>query len=130
MIKTKNKNFNYGCTLTNDIFHIDSDAPLEKGGKGLGFRPHELLEAAFASCLNISVQMKATELGIQLENIKSSVSINRDNPSETIFLYSINFDNNICDHHKMLLLESINNCAVRNTLSREIKFSLTDHLIS
>lgn len=123
MIKTKNKKFNYGCTLTNNVFHTDSDAPVEKGGKGLGFRPHELLEAALASCLNISVQMKANELGIQLKNIQSTVSINRDNPSETVFQYSIDFDNNISEHHKSSLLESINNCAIRNTLSKKILFN-------
>ncbi len=123
MISTINKNLSFGCSLTNGVFNIDSDAPTVKGGKGLGFRPHELLEAALASCLNITIQMKAKELGIQLSQIKSSVSINRDNPLESIFDYSIELSNDVDERQKLELLDSINNCATRNTLSRKIIFN-------
>ena len=36
-----------------------SDNTPDKGGKGAGFRPHELLEAALACCMNMSVRMYA-----------------------------------------------------------------------
>jgi Predicted redox protein, regulator of disulfide bond formation len=59
MIKTISTEKNFHCILTNDKLTVDSDAPIYKGGLGNGFRPHELLEGALASCISISIRMIA-----------------------------------------------------------------------
>jgi len=57
MIKSISSEIAYHCTLSNGKMKLESDAPVFKGGLGNGFRPHELLEAALTSCINISIRM-------------------------------------------------------------------------
>jgi len=56
-----------------------ADAPPEKGRKGAGFRPHELLEASFACCMNIWLRIYADEHKIELPPFDVRVSVNRKN---------------------------------------------------
>ena len=59
MIKTKSAAIAYQTSYVTRNQQAVADAPLEKGGAGAGFGPHELLEAALATCLNIAVRMSA-----------------------------------------------------------------------
>jgi putative redox protein len=59
MIEAKSTNQDYHCLVTNSNIISESDAPPSKGGLGNGFRPHELLEGAIATCINITTRMTA-----------------------------------------------------------------------
>jgi putative redox protein len=65
MIRTKSTNTAFHCVLTNDKLKLDSDAPIFKGGPGNGFRPHELLEAALASCIRINAASRQSGYVVQ-----------------------------------------------------------------
>ena len=89
MIRTQNKREAYQTTFSNADREALADAPVAKGGGGQGFGPHELLEAALATCLNMSVRMRATELGLRVDDVRTTVSVDRSRDTETFFNYSI-----------------------------------------
>jgi len=99
-----------------------SDAPLEKGGKSAGFRPHELLEASLACCMNIWLRMYADEHKIELPPFEIHVSVNREKPHETIFGYSIVWLGAIEPETRALMAKVADTCSVRQTLSCNISF--------
>jgi putative redox protein len=53
------------------------DTTSGKGGYGDGFHPHELLEAALATCMNMTIRMYAQKHAI----ISPRVSLFPDSPS-------------------------------------------------
>ena len=122
MIKCKSEKEKMLCSLTNRKHTLYSEATLDKGGKYNGFRPHELLEAAYATCLNISVRMRADKLGITVKEVFVEVEIDRNNPEEAVFKYILEIEAEISDKDGAKLMETANLCAVHNTLSRNIKF--------
>jgi putative redox protein len=99
-----------------------SDAPPEKGGKGAGFRPHELLEAALACCMNIWLRMYADEHKIQLPPFETQVTVNREKPGEAIFEYSIRWLGAIEPATLALMTKVAETCSVHQTLSSKISF--------
>jgi len=54
MIRTKSESTAYRCEFTNGNEVSYSDATAIKDGSQAGFRPHELLEAALANCLDLA----------------------------------------------------------------------------
>jgi putative redox protein len=54
-----------------------ADITADKGGGGSGFRPHCLLEAALATCVNMTVRMYADNHGIPLAGVITRVSLDR-----------------------------------------------------
>jgi putative redox protein len=84
MIETKSTFDDFHCYLSNGTIDFDADAPILKGGLGNGFRPHELLEAALASCINITIRMIAKEKKIKMDHVSTIVELERseiqDNP--------------------------------------------------
>lgn len=111
--------------LTKIIGHdIIADTTKDKGGTGLYIRPHELLEAALATCMNISIRIEAEKNNIKLDNVETTVILNRNNPTKTIFEYSFKVDSKqeldktILSDFKRILQQ----CAVKKTLSKEIVF--------
>ena len=100
------------------------DTTEEKGGTGKYTRPHDLLEAALASCMNIILQKEAEKIGLQDIKFETEVILNRENPEEANFEYSYkiiaknDYENFRCTFDKSLL-----NCAVKKTLSRRIVFT-------
>lgn len=117
----KNKETNYQCCLAeNENLLIDATA--EKGGSGLGIRPHELLEAALASCMNISLRKSAESLGVNLKNVETYVRVNRELEGKTIFEYGYTILDDMDVTIKNKIAEVLNNAPVRKTLSRQIEF--------
>lgn len=53
----------------------------DKGGGNQGFRPHELLEAALATCMNIHLRMYAANHGIELGEVTTKVTLDRSSLS-------------------------------------------------
>ncbi len=54
MIECRSDEARYKTIFTNGIHETCADTTADKGGGNAGFRPHDLMEAALASCLNMS----------------------------------------------------------------------------
>ncbi len=125
MIKTDSTDYDFHCLLTNGKLIIDSDAPPFKGGLGNGFRPHEFLEAALASCISITIRMIAKENHIKLKSISTQVELERTDILAT-FRYKITLDEDLKGTDRQLLMNIIDSCAVKQTLCKEFKFEQYD----
>lgn len=113
----------YGCSTIENGFEIISDATLEKGGQGLGFRPHNILECAYASCLNMFARMQCDKLRIPYDKITVKVDLQRTE-SKTTFKYSVQFDKEISENQRDLIIEAPKGSPIRKTLSKPIDFEL------
>ncbi len=112
----------YATIFTNGKSEAACDATLDKGGGGSGFRPHDLLEAAFACCLNISLRMLADKHNIPLREVKVNVSLNREDPEQTIFEYAVELRGDLTAQQRRELVELAASCPVSKTISKKISF--------
>lgn len=99
-----------------------SDTTADKGGGYSGFRPHDLLEAALATCLNMTVRICADSHAIPLQGVTTKVSMDRSRPDEVVFRYEIALEGDLTPEQKGKLLHAANSCSVRQTLSKRISF--------
>ena|SRR5208283_5061427 len=125
MIKTKSTEKDFHCVLTNDKLSVDVDAPVFKGGIGNGFRPHELLEGALGSCMSISIRMIAKKNNIKLDKVETQVDIEKTD-NKTIFKYKIILDEKLSPKEKDILMNIIDSCEVKKTLSKQLEFKQHD----
>lgn len=126
MIKTESLDTQFQVRFTNGKQLSVADATPDKGGQGQGFRPHELLEAALATCMTMSLRMDAQKRGLPLAGLSVSVSLDRSRPDEPSFECRFDFDSTLPEADRARLLESLENCPVRTTLSRPFRFRLLD----
>jgi putative redox protein len=122
MITTRSAKDAYLTQLSNGKQSMFSDASIAKGGQGAGFGPHELLEAALGTCLNIWMRMKADELRFPLAAVSTRVSLNRDKAATAIFEYSLNLEGPLTAEQREQLLALATTCPVSQTLLREIVY--------
>ena len=85
MITCFSKKTQFDTWFTNGKHEGHCDAPVEKGGCDGGFGPHELLEAALASCLNIWVRVCAKNHNIPLAGVVTEVTLERQTPERSFF---------------------------------------------
>lgn len=112
----------YLASFTDGVHQALADTTPEHGGRSGGFRPHDLLEAAVASCLCIVVRMAADKRGIPLAGVRASVALNRDAKDESVFEYSLELEGELTAEQRALLLRAATACPVKRTLSRRISF--------
>jgi len=108
--------------FTNGSHRAFADTTEDKGGHSSGFRPHELLEAALGTCVNMHLRMYADTHHIPLEGIRTSVDLDRRSPHQVCFRYSIEFHGPLSDEQRLRLNQVAKTCPVRKTLSKEISF--------
>jgi putative redox protein len=106
--------------FTNGTQSALADAPVVKGGGGTGFGPHELLEAALATCLTMTVQMAAAKHSYPLTGVRSEVRIDRNKPGEVALNYSLVFDGPLSDEEINRLRAAAAECPVGRTLTGRI----------
>ncbi len=123
MIKTASEKEPFKVSFTNGKIVSVSDNTPEKGGHGDGFRPHDMLEAALACCMNMSVRMYAQEHSLPVENVATTVELDRSEPGRACFRYSVEMGGPLSEDDKQEILEMLKNCPVRRTLSGEIAFA-------
>lgn len=99
-----------------------SDAPITKGGCGAGFGPHELLEAALATCLNMAVRMQASKLGIPIAEVTTNVNLDRSDPVDVVFNYRVTIAGDISADDRLILDEAARTCPVLSTLAKRLVF--------
>jgi putative redox protein len=100
-----------------------ADISEEQGGTGISFRPHDLLEAALATCINITVRIYAEKHGLQLEDVTTVVTLDHGSTGESVFRYEVALrGSSLTGEQRSKLLEIAKGCLVRRTLSRPIRF--------
>ena len=123
MITTHSKEPRYLVHFTNGTQQADADVPPIKGGQGAGIGPHELLEAALATCINMWIRMQADQLGIPVGPINVTVSVKRDHPEEAIYEYTVKLNGALSEEQRTLLLQAADDCPVRRTLLKKPSFA-------
>ena len=123
MIRAESADRPYLTSFTNGRHTASSDNTPDKGGQGAGFRPHELLEAALASCMNMWLRMYADNHQLPLEHVNTIVELKRDHPGEAVFEYEIALEGPLTSEQKSKLLGISQTCPVRKTLSGTLSFS-------
>ena len=126
MIISESQNENYCTKISNENTFIFSDVTEEKGGKGQYFRPHDLLCAGFASCLNLTTRMILEYRHIKYEKVIIKVDLDRSDENKTKFLYDVDILGDISNETKQLIINALRNCPVRKTLSKEIAFEIME----
>lgn len=112
---------NYFTQLSNETTTINADVTIDKGGKGEHFRPHDLICAGYASCLNINIRMILEQMSLKYDKVITKVDIDREE-DRTTFLYYVEIMGDIDDATKKLVISKSLNCAVKETLSKTIEF--------
>jgi putative redox protein len=122
MIKSTSERASYQTSFTNGQDVSKADATSGKGGGGGGFHPDELLEAALASSMNITVRIFAEKHSIPLTSVSITVTLDQNYPDETIFNYALEFTGTLSESDRQSLAEAARSCPVRQTLSKKLSF--------
>ncbi|GAB7078979.1 OsmC family protein [Megalodesulfovibrio paquesii] len=122
MIRATSLPQHYATRFSNGQQEGIADTTQDKGGGNAGFRPHDLLEAAVASCMNMTLRMAAEKLAIAMTEVTVMVSLQRGAPAGPTFEYTVVFADTIPEHAKERLLEALEHCPVRTTLSMPLHF--------
>jgi putative redox protein len=120
MITAKSQDQDYQVHFTDGLHTGVSDVQEDKGGSNSGFRPHDLLEAALATCLNIWLKMYADDHDISVSGIETKVALDRSQTDEVIFHYSLDISGSLTGDERKLLLSAAQSCPVHKTLSKKL----------
>ena len=112
--------------FTNEVHQGISDTTADKGGGNSGFRPHDLLEAALASCMTMWLVMQADKHGFALGKATTRVSLDRSSEKTVVFRYAIELEGNLSATEKETLLQAASTCPVHRTLSKNIIIAPAD----
>ncbi len=123
MITCFSKKSPFDTWFTNGKHEGHSDAPVEKGGADSSFGPHELLEAALASCLNIWVRVSAQTRNIPLTGVVTEVTLEQQNPGEAVFRYALELKGHLTEEQRWELIQAAQSCPVHQTLAGKISFT-------
>ena len=117
MIVSRSSPVPYRTDFSNGTSAAFADVPREKGGAGDGFGPHDLLEAAVATCMTITVQMYAAKHAIPLAGATCEARLDRTVPNAIALHYSLIIDGDMTDDQRRLLREAAVKCPVARTLT-------------
>jgi len=100
----------------------ESIADTRKAGVGgsAGMRPHELLEAALATCMTISARMALAELGVHVAGVRVRVHLERQEEA-TRFRYELLLDPEL-EAYRGAVAERVACSPVLSTLSKPLIF--------
>ena len=121
MITAESGQSNYSTLLSNGSAQIQADTTQDKGGGGESFRPHDLLCAGYAACLNISVRMVLERMNLKYDKVSTQVDLDRVK-DKTTFLYQVEIDGDVSPETKEIVIAKALNCPVRKTLSKPLEF--------
>jgi putative redox protein len=121
MIRASGLQAAYQTAFTNGELSAVADVPREKGGAGNGFGPHELLEAALATCLTMTVRMYAAKHALPLTGASCEVRIDRSVPGAVTLNYDLTLDGPLTPEQRRQLRDAAGRCPVANTLTGTIQ---------
>ena len=125
MITAKSQESKYQVHFTDGLHQGVSDTTEDKGGGNSGFRPHDLLEAALATCLNMWLRMYADNHAIPVSHIETTVSLDRSRDDEAVFNYSLDLSGDLTDAERHKLSAAAATCPVYKTLSKKLTLQFT-----
>jgi putative redox protein len=99
-----------------------ADTTKEKGGSGGGFWPHTLLEAALATCINITLRKYADKHAIPLTAASTKVKLDRSRADAAVFGYEVELHGNLTAPQRQALLKAAADCPVKATLLKQVSF--------
>ena len=120
MITAQSQEQNYQVLFTDGLHTGVSDTTEDKGGGNSGLRPHDLLEAALATCLNMWLKMHADIHNIPVSKVETTVSLDRSLPDEVVFNYSLKISGALSNSEKQTLLSVAKTCPVHKTLTKKL----------
>ncbi len=119
------------ASIKNDPYKIEiksptgnvviADEPLDKGGKGTGFSPKELLVAALSACTSATLRMYIERKGWNVREIKVETELTEAEGTST-FSRKLVFVGEVDDEQKKRLIAIANACPVHKILSNRIEF--------
>ncbi len=74
--------------------------------------------------MNIWIKMYADNHNIPLSEARVTVQLDRSNPQESCFQYTIDLDGELSDDQRNKLFRVLKACPVRKTLSKSITFKM------
>lgn len=110
----------YRTAFTSNTSTAVADLPQSKGGAGEGFGPHDLLEAALATCLTITARMFAVKCGWTLSKVECDVRIDRTDPDAVAFDYVLGLGSDLTPVQEQELRAAVARCPVARTLTGRI----------
>jgi len=122
MIIATSENPVYRTPFSDGEHQAVADTTKEKGGSGGGFWPHTLLEAALATCINITLRKYADKHAIPLSAAAIKVKLDRSRPDEATFGYEVELQGNLTEPQREALLRVAGDCPVKETLLKRISF--------
>lgn len=123
MVKCKSEKTDYKCKIDNSIIDFYADTTEEKGGKNDGIQPNELLEAALASCINITIRMVLKKLNLHSESVSVTVTLDRSIDGVSSFHTEYDPGIKLNDEQEEILQSAIDNCSVKRTLKNDLVFN-------
>lgn len=117
MIRSHSLGVPHCVAFTNGEHSSYADLPAAKGGAGSGFGPHDLLEAALATCMTITVEMYAAKHGLPLESAAAEVRLDRSDPDAVAVIYSLTFTGSLTEGQRESLRVAASKCPVQRTLA-------------
>ena len=121
MVISRSRNETYLTEISNGKEQTYADVTKDKGGSGNHFRPHDLLEAGYAACLNITTRMILDALKLPYEEVTVEVALERRD-EKTIFHYHIDILGAMDEKTRQIVLKKVANCPVKTTLSQPLEF--------
>ncbi|HEX5989872.1 MAG TPA: OsmC family protein [Solirubrobacterales bacterium] len=104
------------------------DEPAEKGGTDTGPRPTELLGAALAGCIAITVEMYADRKGWDVGAIEVDVEVGFEGPVPSSFEVGVKLSAELDDEQRRRLLVVATKCPVHKVLAGEAHVTVVERL--
>lgn len=122
MISASSETPRYRTRFSNGAHEAMADTTPDKGGGAAGFRPHELLEAALACCVNMSMRIVAENHAIPLDAVTTRVRLERG-AEGAVFRTEIEIHGDaLTPEQREMVMRAAEACPVRRTLSGSIRF--------
>jgi uncharacterized OsmC-like protein/esterase/lipase len=122
-----------GSKFTNDITSpkhtLVADEPKSVKGDDLGMAPYELLLSSLGACTSMTMRMYADRKGLDLQNIKVSLTHEKEDIGEAVkqdvIHKHIELIGNLSDEEKEKILAIADKCPVNRTLLAEVRITKT-----
>jgi len=115
----------YRIEFTDGFRAAYADLPAAKGGRGDGFGPHDLLEAALATCIAMTARMMAAKHDLPLIEARCTVRIDRSVPDAAILNYDLSLEGPLTTEHEFQIRDAVSRCPVVRTVSGRISIQPT-----
>ena len=123
----------YQGDLRTQATHIQSnttiltDAPTDNHGRGEAFSPTDLLATALGSCMLTIMGIAASTHGFNIDGTEvETTKIMGTDPRRVVeIVVTLNFPSDYSDKHKRIIEACAKECPVANSLSADLKQTIT-----